>query len=168
MRPARKARGGRIPGVCNRRATPRPGMQRRPNVTGLRGRDTSARGCDVFVAIRIGATVLDSRQLPTVQRSNDRRKTVRLSGVKTHHQARRCDFHPVVRTASLGSLDRWTVGSCLPPPVFLSTKRTSHPRRPEISLCTTTNTNVAKRSRGNRSATPLIRESAETPSDCRA
>ena len=41
MRPARKARGGRIPGVCNRRATPRPGMQRRPNVTGLRGRDTS-------------------------------------------------------------------------------------------------------------------------------
>ena len=26
MRPARKARGGRIPGVCNRRATPRPGM----------------------------------------------------------------------------------------------------------------------------------------------
>jgi hypothetical protein len=43
MRPARKARGGRIPGVCNRRATPRPGMQRRPNVTGLRRRDTSAR-----------------------------------------------------------------------------------------------------------------------------
>jgi hypothetical protein len=41
MRPARKARGGRIPGVCNRRATPRPGMQRRPNVTGFRGRDTS-------------------------------------------------------------------------------------------------------------------------------
>ena len=40
MRPARKARGGRIPGVCNRRATPRPGMQRRPNVTGLRRRDT--------------------------------------------------------------------------------------------------------------------------------
>ena len=29
MRPARKAREGRIPGVCNRRATPRPGMQRR-------------------------------------------------------------------------------------------------------------------------------------------
>ena len=42
MRPARKARGGRIPGVCNRRATPRPGMQRRPNVTGLRRRDTSS------------------------------------------------------------------------------------------------------------------------------
>ena len=40
MRPARKARGGRIPGVCNRRATPRPGMQRRPNVTGLPGHDT--------------------------------------------------------------------------------------------------------------------------------
>src|SRR6266542_1358940 len=40
MRPARKARGARIPGVFNRRATPRPGMQRRPNVTGLRGRDT--------------------------------------------------------------------------------------------------------------------------------
>ena len=40
MRPARKARGGRIPGVCNRRATLRPGMQRRPNVTGLRRRDT--------------------------------------------------------------------------------------------------------------------------------
>jgi hypothetical protein len=40
MRPARKARGGRIPGVCNRRATRRPGMQRRPNVTGLRGHDT--------------------------------------------------------------------------------------------------------------------------------
>ena len=39
MRPARKAREGRIPRVCNRRATPRPGMQRRPNVTGLRGRD---------------------------------------------------------------------------------------------------------------------------------
>ena len=34
MRPARKARGGRIPGVFNRRATPRPGMQRRPNVSG--------------------------------------------------------------------------------------------------------------------------------------
>src|SRR6478735_1238142 len=41
VRPARKAREGRIPGVCNRRATPRPGMQRRPNVTGLRGRNTS-------------------------------------------------------------------------------------------------------------------------------
>ncbi len=40
MRPARKARGGHIPGVCNRRATQRPGMQRRPNVTGLRRRDT--------------------------------------------------------------------------------------------------------------------------------
>ena len=44
MRPARKAREGRIPGVCNRRATPRPGMQRRPNVTGLRGRDTRPSG----------------------------------------------------------------------------------------------------------------------------
>jgi hypothetical protein len=43
MRPARKARGGHIPGVCNRRATPRPGMQRRPNVTGLRRRDTRGR-----------------------------------------------------------------------------------------------------------------------------
>ena len=42
MRPARKARGGRIPGIFKRRATPRPGMQRRPNVTGLRGRDTRA------------------------------------------------------------------------------------------------------------------------------
>ena len=40
MRPARKAREGRVPGVCNRRATPRPGMQRRPNVTETRGRDT--------------------------------------------------------------------------------------------------------------------------------
>ena len=42
MRPARKARGGRIPGVCNRRATPRPGMQVRPNVTGLRRRNTKS------------------------------------------------------------------------------------------------------------------------------
>jgi GNAT superfamily N-acetyltransferase len=41
MRPARKARGGRIPGVCNRRATQRPGMQRRPNVTRLLIRGTS-------------------------------------------------------------------------------------------------------------------------------
>ena len=47
MRPARKAREGRIPGVCNRRATPRPGMQRRPNVTGLRGRDAAGgRACN--------------------------------------------------------------------------------------------------------------------------
>ena len=49
MRPARKARGGRIPGVCNRRATRRPGMQRRPNATGLRGRDT-----------RIGSATIES------------------------------------------------------------------------------------------------------------
>jgi len=33
MRPSRKARGGRIPGVFDRRATQRDGMQRRPNAT---------------------------------------------------------------------------------------------------------------------------------------
>ena len=32
-RPRRKARGGRIPGVFDRRATPRGGMHRRPNAT---------------------------------------------------------------------------------------------------------------------------------------
>ena len=48
MRPARKARGGRIPGVFNRRATQRPGMQRRPNVTGLWGHDTSCRAGAAF------------------------------------------------------------------------------------------------------------------------
>src|SRR5881409_3789742 len=32
-RPSRKARGGRIPGVFDRRATPRGGMHRRPNAT---------------------------------------------------------------------------------------------------------------------------------------
>src|SRR5438128_5843281 len=32
-RPSRKARGGRIPGVFDRRATPRDGMHRRPNAT---------------------------------------------------------------------------------------------------------------------------------------
>jgi len=41
-RPPRKARGGSIPGVCDRRATPRGGMHRRPNANELRRHDTSA------------------------------------------------------------------------------------------------------------------------------
>ncbi len=60
MRPARKARGGRIPGVSNRRATPRPGMQRRPNVTGLRGCDTGVEyTSNHFLTLHSG---LESRQ----------------------------------------------------------------------------------------------------------
>jgi len=35
MRPWRKARGGRIRPVFDRRATPRRGMQRRPNAGGF-------------------------------------------------------------------------------------------------------------------------------------
>ena len=41
MRPSRKARGGSIPGVFDRRATPRGGMQRWPNVRGFLQRGTS-------------------------------------------------------------------------------------------------------------------------------
>src|SRR6266487_653138 len=39
-RPSRKARGGRIPGVFDRRATPRGGMHRRPNATVIVKRTT--------------------------------------------------------------------------------------------------------------------------------
>src|SRR5262245_31660489 len=41
MRPAGKARGGRISGICDRRATQPDGMQRRPNADGFLARDTS-------------------------------------------------------------------------------------------------------------------------------
>src|SRR3972149_5602617 len=44
MRPARKARGGRISGIFNRRATQRAGMQRRPNAKTFLRHCTSMRG----------------------------------------------------------------------------------------------------------------------------
>src|SRR5262245_66473708 len=40
MRPSGKARGGRISGICDRRATQPGGMQRRPNADGFMTRDT--------------------------------------------------------------------------------------------------------------------------------
>ena len=43
-RPSRKARGERIPGVFDRRATPRSGMPRRPNAHELRRHDTGVHG----------------------------------------------------------------------------------------------------------------------------
>jgi hypothetical protein len=42
-RRARREEGG--PGVCNRRATPRPGMQRRPNVTDFGDATLARRSC---------------------------------------------------------------------------------------------------------------------------
>src|SRR5439155_14467069 len=42
-RPPRKARGGTIPGVFDRRATPRGGMHRRPNAAVITRRATKTR-----------------------------------------------------------------------------------------------------------------------------
>ena len=77
MRPARKARGGRIPGVCNRRATPRPGMQRRPNVTGLRRRDTG--GSDESPGVRVTERVPFARQA-VIFGDRARRRRPRIDG----------------------------------------------------------------------------------------
>ena len=48
-RPPRKARGGTIPGVFDRRATPRGGMHRRPNAAVIRRRATKSRRSEWLV-----------------------------------------------------------------------------------------------------------------------
>src|SRR5436190_15488481 len=57
-RPSRKARGGRIPGVFDRRATQRDGMHRRPNATVFMKRATNVAGRRL---VRVGLILPDDR-----------------------------------------------------------------------------------------------------------
>ena len=63
MRPDRKARRGRIFSIFDRGATQRGGMQRRPNATGLLGRDTSESD-EHTLSVKADASSLLDRDLP--------------------------------------------------------------------------------------------------------
>ena len=121
---------------------------------------------DVFVGADHVPTDMD---LDNSQRSNDPREAVRANGMKSPPRSLLERRSPGYRDRL--SLDRWILGS-LGVDLFLTPKRVAHVAVPEISLCATTNRNVAKQPRRYRlfqaSAPRIRRNPAQSRSDQRS